>query len=95
MALLQQAGDGGRGIEDSGPREPTKAIEVASVVGHGGNDGKAVTAAELEVLQSAAWRNVDEPGAFLGGDLLLGNDAMLDAALDGEVIEGPDVAQPH
>lgn len=51
-------------------------------------------AAEIEVLEAAAGRDVDDAGPFLGGHLLPGEHPVLDAALDGQVVERPDVAQP-
>ncbi len=94
-ALLQQAGDRRGGVRHRRPRERAQAIEVAPFRIHRRDDGKAVPAAELEVLEAAARRDVDDPGAFLGGDVLPGDHAVLDAPLDGQVVERPGVAQAH
>jgi hypothetical protein len=94
-ALLQQAGDQGGGVDDRRSRERAQAIQISSLGIHGRDDGKPLPAAEIEVLESASGRDVDDPGAFLRGDVRPGNHAMLDAPLQGHVVEGPLVAQSH
>ena len=89
-ALLQQAGDRDGGVDDRRSRKGAQAIEVSSFGIHGCDNGKPVPAAEIEVLEAAARGDVDDPGAFLGGHLLPGNHAMLDAPLDGQIVERPD-----
>ena len=51
-------------------------------------------AAELEVLDAAAGRDVDDPGALLERDLVPGDDAVLDRRAGRQVVERPLVAQP-
>ena len=63
-------------------REP-EAFEVAALGIHRRDDGEPVPAAEVEVLESAARRDVDEPGAFRGRHLFPGDHAVLDAPLGG------------
>ena len=82
-AVLQQEGDRHRGLDHRRPREGAHAIVVASFGIHRRDDGEPVPAAEVEVLKSAAWRDVDDPSAIRGRHLLPGNHAMLDAVLDG------------
>ena len=93
VALLQQAGDRAGGLDDPRPREGPQAIEVAPFGIDRRDDGKAMPAAEVEVLEAAAGRDVDDPGAFLGRHLLPGDHAVFDAPLDGQLVERPDVAQ--
>ncbi len=81
--LLQEAGDRGDGVEDRGAREGAEAFQVAALGIHGRDDGEPVPAAEVEVLESAARRDVDEPGAVLGRHLVPGDHAVLDALLGG------------
>src|SRR4030095_8160208 len=68
-ALLQQRGDRSGGVEDRRPREGAQALEVAPFGVHWRDDGKAVPAAEIEVLEAAARRDVEEPPGFLPGPL--------------------------
>src|SRR5258708_32915849 len=93
-ALLRPAGDRRGGVDDRRPRERAQAIEVASFGIHRRDDGKAVPAAEIEVLEAAAGRAVDDSGAFLGGHLLPGYHAVLAAPLDEPLVDQRDVAQP-
>src|SRR5690606_31216353 len=53
---------------------------------------QVVLLAERIVLLTGAWRDVDDPGTFLGPDVAPGNHAMLDAVLGRKLVERPAVA---
>ncbi len=94
-ALLQPAGDRRGGVDDRRPRQGPQAVEVASLGIHRGDDGQPVPAAEVEVLEAAARRDVNDAGALRGGHLLPRDHPMLHVPLDGQIVERPDVPQPH
>ena len=83
------------GVGDRRPREGPQAVEVAPLGIHRSDDGQPVPAAEVEVLEAAARRDVNDAGALRGGHLVPRDHPMLHVPLDGQIVERPDVTQPH
>ncbi|MBA7714041.1 hypothetical protein ES703_123055 [subsurface metagenome] len=76
-ALLFQVGDNlSRHVLNVLSREPVKALQVDTVLVQGCDDGQVVDVCQVKVLLAAAGGNVDDTGAFLGADLLPGDDPV-------------------
>ncbi len=90
-AVLQQEGDRHRGLDHRRPREGAHALVVASFGIHRRDDGEPVPAAEVEVLEAAARRDVHDPRAFRGGHLVPRDHAVFHVPLDGQIVERPRV----
>ena len=68
-------------------------VEPARLV-DGREDGQVVDARQLEVLAAAARGDVDDPRALVDGDLVPGDDAMLDLRARRERVERTLVPEP-
>jgi hypothetical protein len=58
-------------------------------------DGQVVLAREIEVLGTAAGRDVDDARSRREVDVAPGDDAMLDRRAGAERVERPPVPEPH
>ena len=76
------------------PVEPAvRVVEVACLV-HRAEDGQVVDPAELEVLLARSRRDVHDAASLLDGNVVPGDDPMLDLGSRPEVVERPAVPQP-
>src|SRR5262249_43161691 len=93
-ACRSQSRDDGRGrLEHTTTGERTEPRSVAAILPRRRHRRQAVTKAELEVFLTAAGRDVDHAGSLVGSDIVPRDDAVLDAALGGELVKRPDIAE--
>src|SRR5690606_4443892 len=72
--------------------QPVEAVDEDAGLVDRRDHRQVVLLAERIVLLTGAWRDVDDPGTFLGPDVAPGNHAMLDAVLGRKLVERPAVA---
>ena len=67
--------------------QPVEAVDIDAELVDRRDDIEVVLLRKREVFLSAAGRDVDDAGAFVGADVVPGDDAVLDVLICGEFVE--------